>query len=119
MVFSSLIFLWIFLPVVFILYFTAKEQYRNVILLIASLFFYAWGEPVYVFVMILSIVINYFCVVLLIPIIFTACYFSDISSESPPLEWTKKAYQFFLFFSLSPMLIASLIAKNNSIEGKD
>lgn len=61
MVFSSLIFLWIFLPVVFILYFTAKEQYRNVILLIASLFFYAWGEPVYVFVMILSIVINYFC----------------------------------------------------------
>lgn len=55
--------------------------------------------------------------VLLIPIIFTACYFSDISSESPPLEWTKKAYQFFLFFSLSPMLIASLIAKNNSIEG--
>lgn len=61
MVFSSLIFLWIFLPVVFILYFTAKEQYRNIILLIASLFFYAWGEPVYVFVMMLSIVINYFC----------------------------------------------------------
>ena len=44
MVFSSLIFLWIFLPVVFILYFTAKEQYRNIILLIASLFFYAWGS---------------------------------------------------------------------------
>ena len=61
MVFSSLVFLWIFLPVVFTLYFTAKEQYRNVILLIASLFFYAWGEPVYVLVMILSIIINYFC----------------------------------------------------------
>ncbi len=61
MVFSSLIFLWLFLPVVFILYFVAKEKYRNVILLIASLFFYAWGEPVYVFVMILSIVVNYFC----------------------------------------------------------
>ena len=60
MVFSSLVFLWIFLPVVFALYFTAKEQYRNVILLIASLFFYAWGEPVYVLVMILSIIINYF-----------------------------------------------------------
>lgn len=54
--------------------------------------------------------------VLLIPIIFTICYFSDISSESPPLEWTKKSYQFFLFFSLPPMLIASLIAKNKSIE---
>ena len=61
MVFSSLVFLWIFLPVVFTLYFTAKEQYRNVILLIASLFFYAWGEPVYVLLMILSIIINYFC----------------------------------------------------------
>ena len=61
MVFSSLIFLWLFLPVVFVLYFVAKESYRNVILLIASLFFYAWGEPVYVFVMILSIVVNYFC----------------------------------------------------------
>ncbi len=61
MVFSSLIFLWLFLPVVFTLYFLAKEQYRNVILLVASLFFYAWGEPVYVLVMILSIIINYFC----------------------------------------------------------
>ena len=61
MVFSSLIFLWMFLPVVFVLYFTAKESYRNVILLIASLFFYAWGEPVYVFVMILSILVNYAC----------------------------------------------------------
>lgn len=61
MVFSSLVFLWLFLPVVFALYFTAKEQYRNVILLIASLFFYAWGEPVYVLVMILSIIVNYFC----------------------------------------------------------
>lgn len=60
MVFSSLIFLWMFLPVVFILYFTAKESYRNVILLIASLFFYAWGEPVYVFIMILSILVNYY-----------------------------------------------------------
>lgn len=61
MVFSSLIFLWMFLPVVFVLYFTAKESYRNVILLIASLFFYAWGEPVYVFVMIISVLVNYVC----------------------------------------------------------
>lgn len=61
MVFSSLIFLWIFLPVIFILYFTAKENYRNIILLIASLFFYAWGEPIYVFIMILSILVNFIC----------------------------------------------------------
>ena len=52
MVFSSLIFLWLFLPVVLGMYFLTKESYRNVLLLVASLFFYAWGEPVYVLVMI-------------------------------------------------------------------
>ena len=61
MVFSSLVFLWLFLPVVLGLYFLAQEKYRNVWLLIASLFFYAWGEPVYVFVMIFSILANYIC----------------------------------------------------------
>ena len=61
MVFSSLIFLWMFLPIVLGMYFLTKESYRNVLLLAASLFFYAWGEPVYVLVMILSIVINYIC----------------------------------------------------------
>ena len=59
MVFSSLIFLWMFLPVVLGLYFLTKESYRNVLLLVASLFFYAWGEPVYVLIMLLSILINY------------------------------------------------------------
>ena len=40
--------------------------------------------------------------VLLIPIIFTACYFSDISSESPPLEWTKKGLSvFFILFAVT------------------
>ncbi|MBR1605287.1 MAG: MBOAT family protein, partial [Alphaproteobacteria bacterium] len=61
MVFSSLIFLWLFLPVVLCLYYIAKDSYRNLLLLIASLFFYAWGEPIYVLVMIFSIVINYVC----------------------------------------------------------
>ena len=61
MVFSSLVFLWLFLPVVLGLYFIAKEKYRNVLLLIVSLFFYAWGEPIYVFVMIFSILVNYIC----------------------------------------------------------
>ena len=61
MVFSSLIFLWMFLPIVLGLYFLTKESYRNVLLLVASLFFYAWGEPIYVLVMIFSIFINYLC----------------------------------------------------------
>lgn len=59
MVFSSMIFLWLFLPIVLILYFTSKEKYRNYILLLASLIFYAWGEPKYIILMLISIIINY------------------------------------------------------------
>ncbi len=59
MLFSSMIFLWGFLPIVFLLYFMAKEQYRNYILLIASIIFYAWGEPIYILLMLLSISCNY------------------------------------------------------------
>lgn len=61
MVFSSFTFLFIFLPLVLLTYFLAKKrQYRNVVLLVFSLIFYAWGEPVYVLLMLLSIIVNYF-----------------------------------------------------------
>lgn len=59
MVFSSTIFTFGFLPIVLFLYFIAKESYRNYILLAASLVFYAYGEPKFVFIMLVSIVINY------------------------------------------------------------
>jgi len=59
MVFSSSIFLFFFLPLVIIGYYLLKENYRIYFLMLASLFFYAWGEPKYVLVMLLSIVINY------------------------------------------------------------
>ena len=59
MVFSSLMFLFLFLPIVLGLYYISNDKLRNIILLIASLFFYAWGEPVYVFLMIFSIVVDY------------------------------------------------------------
>ncbi len=60
MLFSSLIFCWYFLPAVFILYFCIPGLTgRNLLLLAASLFFYAWGEPRYVILMVLSIAINY------------------------------------------------------------
>lgn len=63
MLFSSLIFLWVFLPVVFIGSFIFQKlggiKAANILLLISSLFFYAWGEPVYIFLMIASILINY------------------------------------------------------------
>ncbi|MFC1958704.1 MBOAT family O-acyltransferase, partial [Chloroflexota bacterium] len=59
MVFSSLEFLFRFLPVALLLYFITPRKLKNLLLLIASLFFYAWGEPVYVFLMIFSCVVNY------------------------------------------------------------
>lgn len=59
MVFSSTIFLFIFLPLVFILYFISHRKIRNSVLLIASLLFYAWGEPRFIFIMLASIFINY------------------------------------------------------------
>ena len=61
MLFSSITFLFLFLPVVLAVYYIVPFKAKNIVLLIASLFFYAWGEPVYVILMILSIMLNYFC----------------------------------------------------------
>lgn len=61
MVFSSLVFLYLFFPINIIFYFISKNNtYRNVVLLGFSLFFYAWGEPFFISVLLLSGVINYF-----------------------------------------------------------
>ena len=59
MVFSSNIFLFMFLPAVLGIYYISKNELRNIIFLLASLFFYAWAEPSYIWIIILSIVINY------------------------------------------------------------
>lgn len=59
MIFSSLIFLWLFMPVVIIGYYLIPDRFKNVFLMLFSLFFYAWGEPVYVFLMLFSIFINW------------------------------------------------------------
>lgn len=59
MIFSSSLFLFFFLPILLIAYFCAGYRYRNYILLIASLFFYAWGEPRNILLMLLSIFVNY------------------------------------------------------------
>ncbi|WP_270838888.1 MBOAT family O-acyltransferase [Peptacetobacter hiranonis] len=61
MVFSSLVFLFVFLPIVLVLYYLSGKKYRNYLLLLASLFFYAWGEPTYVVIMLISIGANYLC----------------------------------------------------------
>ena len=60
MVFSSILFTFLFLPVVIALYFVIRnDKARNLVLLAASLLFYAWGEPKFVFVMLASIAVNY------------------------------------------------------------
>lgn len=59
MVFSSLIFTFLFLPVVIFLYYIANDKYKNIILLIASLIFYAYGEHRAILLMLISILVNY------------------------------------------------------------
>ena len=59
MLFSSIPFLYYFLPAVLILYFIAPKKLKNSVILLSSLFFYAWGEPKYVILMIVSITVGY------------------------------------------------------------
>ena len=60
MVFSSLLFLFLFLPAVLTLYYCSPRRIRNLILFVTSLFFYAWGEPVYIVIMLVSTLTDYF-----------------------------------------------------------
>lgn len=59
MVFSSNIFIFIYLPIVLLTYYLLDKKYRNYFLLLASLFFYFWGEPKHLYIIIVSILVNY------------------------------------------------------------
>ncbi len=59
MVFSSLVFLFVYLPVVLAVYYLIPSRWRNVWLFVVNLVFYGWGEPVYILLMLFSIVLNY------------------------------------------------------------
>lgn len=59
MIFSSLTFLFAYLPLTLAVYFLAPLRWRNLVLLLVSLFFYGWGEPVYIVIMFASILIDY------------------------------------------------------------
>ncbi len=59
MVFSSVTFFYVFLPLVFLAYFIVPFRFKNAVLLLFSLVFYAWGEPVYILLMLYSIIVNY------------------------------------------------------------
>lgn len=60
MLFSSMTFVFIFLPILCVVYFLTKKEFHNFVLLIASIIFYAWGEPHYLAIMLLTIIINYY-----------------------------------------------------------
>lgn len=59
MIFSSIFFIFAFLPIVLLIYYLMPFKLKNLVLLIVSLIFYAWGEPIYVILMIFSIAINF------------------------------------------------------------
>ncbi|CDM69893.1 membrane protein [Clostridium bornimense] len=60
MVFSSLTFMFAFLPMVLLAYFIMPKAVRNLTLFLFSLLFYAWGEPIYILIMIFSTIVDYF-----------------------------------------------------------
>ena len=60
MVFSSILFIFRFLPIAMILYFLTPNKYKNLTLLLISLTFYSWGEPKYFLIMVASIFVDYF-----------------------------------------------------------
>lgn len=60
MVFSTTIFLYLFLPLTLLLYYISPKKAQNTIILLSGLLFYSWGEPIYVVVMLISTMIDYF-----------------------------------------------------------
>ena len=65
MLFSSLSFLFVFLPLTLAVYWGVRKSFRNHVLLLSSIVFYAWGEPKYFLVMLLVAGVNYLCAILL------------------------------------------------------
>lgn len=61
MVFSSVVFLYVFLPIMLLVYFIVPKKFKNAVMIIASLIFFAWGEIRYIFIMLILAVMDYFC----------------------------------------------------------
>ena len=60
MVFSTSIFIYLFLPITLLIYYITPKKGKNLIILLSGLLFYSWGEPIYVIVMLISTMIDYF-----------------------------------------------------------
>ena len=61
MVFSSIVFLYIFLPIMLLIYFIVPKKFKNAVMIVASLIFFAWGEIKYIFIMLLLAIMDYIC----------------------------------------------------------
>ncbi len=61
MVFSSIVFLYIFLPIMLLIYFIVPNKFKNAVMIVVSLIFFAWGEIRYIFIMLLLAVMDYVC----------------------------------------------------------
>jgi len=105
MLFSTPLFLFLYLPIVLGIYFLIRSQARNLFLVIASLFFYAWGEGFYILLLFFSMSINYFFGILIVSfkdkskIILTAA----VAINLMVLAYYK--YAAFFLFNLNEMLI--------------
>ena len=95
MLFSSLIFLFVFLPIVLIVNFILKGSARNYFLLAASLIFYAWGEPRFVLVMIASIIVNY-----LFGVLIANAKFPKQSGDASPTTGDVKRAKLYLILDI-------------------
>ena len=61
MVFSSIVFLYIFFPIMLLIYFAVPKKLKNAVMILASLVFFAWGEIRYIFIMLILAVMDFFC----------------------------------------------------------
>lgn len=100
MVFSSLTFWFIYLPLVLVLYYVTPKKARNIVLFLVSLAFYGWGEPVYISVMLITILINYIAGYLI------------SKSQSKKKLWLILSVvlnlSFLVFFKYSGMIVSTL-----------
>ena len=94
MVFSSMTFIFVFLPVLLFIYLVAKKELRNPILLFASIIFYAWGEPKYLAIMLMTILINYIGAIAIDKV----------------FKQEEKTNRFFKIFSPKVLLVLTIIA---------
>ncbi len=109
MLFSSIPFMYYFLPIVLLLYFLAPKIAKNSVLLIASLVFYAWGEPAYVFLMAGSILMGYVFGLLIEKYNSKLCMIISVAISLGLLGYFKYANFFIENFNVATGLSISLL----------